>query len=62
MKGVFIIRDKGVDTEYNEVDDIPAKFDKVIRFGPTGETESAYREKLDELLKRQKKMIFRNYK
>ena len=33
MKGVFfIIRDKGVDTEYNEVDDIPAKFDKVIRF------------------------------
>ena len=54
MKGVFIIRDKGVDTEYNEVDDIPAKFDKVIRFAPTGDTESAYREKLDELLKRQK--------
>ena len=61
MKGVFIIRDKDVDTEYNEVDDITDKFDKVIRFAPTG-AESTYREKLDELLKRQKKMIFRNYK
>ena len=45
MKGVFIIRDKGVDTEYNEVDDIFAKFDKVIRFAPTGEIVSLFIEK-----------------
>ena len=34
MKGHFIIRDndKILDTEYNEVDDIPQSFDKVIRF------------------------------